>query len=81
MIGEDVKALFSGIWQGLTSGFKGIYQLFIKGINTLIGGANKLSFTAPEWVPGLGGKTIGFNLPTIPCWKREALQPHQRWQW
>lgn len=66
MIGEDVKALFSGIWQGLTSGFKGFINFFIKGINTLIGGANKLSFTAPEWVPGLGGKTIGFNLPTIP---------------
>lgn len=66
MIGEDVKALFSGIWQGLTSGFKGFINFFIKGINTLISGANKLSFTAPEWVPGLGGKTIGFNLPTIP---------------
>lgn len=66
MMGEDVQALFSGIWQGLTSGFKGFINFFIKGINTLIGGANKLSFTAPEWVPGLGGKTIGFNLPTIP---------------
>lgn len=66
MMGEDVKALFSGIWQGLTSGFKGFINFFIKGINTLIGGANKLSFTAPDWVPGLGGKTIGFNLPTIP---------------
>lgn len=66
MMGENVRALFSGIWQGLTSGFKGFINFFIKGINTLIGGANKLSFTAPEWVPGLGGKTIGFNLPTIP---------------
>lgn len=66
MMGEDVKALFSGIWQGLTSGFKGFINFFIKGINTLIGGANKLSFTAPDWVPGIGGKTIGFNLPTIP---------------
>lgn len=66
MMGEDVKTLFSGIWQGLTSGFKGFINFFIKGINTLIGGANKLSFTAPDWVPGIGGKTIGFNLPTIP---------------
>lgn len=66
MMGEDVQALFSGIWQGLTSGFKGFINFFIKGINTLIGGANKLSFTAPDWVPGIGGKTIGFNLPTIP---------------
>lgn len=66
MMGENVKTFFSGIWEGLVDGFKGFINFFIKGINTLIGGANKLSFTAPEWVPGLGGKTIGFNLPTIP---------------
>ena len=65
-MGENVKTFFSGIWEGLVDGFKGFINFFIKGINTLIGGANKLSFTAPEWVPGLGGKTIGFNLPTIP---------------
>lgn len=61
-----LSSLFSDAWDGLVSGFKGFINFFIKGINTLIGGANKLSFTAPEWVPGLGGKTIGFNLPTIP---------------
>lgn len=61
-----LSSLFSDVWDGLGSGFKGFINFFIKGINTLIGGANKLSFTAPEWVPGLGGKTIGFNLPTIP---------------
>lgn len=65
-MGENVKTFFSGIWEGLVDGFKGFINFFIKGINTLIGGANKLSFTAPEWVPGIGGKTIGFNLPTIP---------------
>ena len=32
----------------------------------IIGGINKLSFTAPDWVPGIGGETVGFNLPTIP---------------
>lgn len=65
-MGENVKTFFSGIWEGLVDGFKGFINFFIKGINTLIGGANKLSFTAPDWVPGIGGKTIGFNLPTIP---------------
>lgn len=65
-LGSNIGSLFSGIWEGLKSGLKGFINFFIKGINTLIGGANKLSFTAPEWVPGLGGKTIGFNLPTIP---------------
>ena len=65
-MGENVKTFFSGIWEGLVDGFKGFINFFIKGINTLIGGANKLSFTAPDWVPGIGGKTFGFSLPTIP---------------
>ena len=65
-LSSNIGSLFSGIWEGLKSGFKGFINFFIKGINTLIGGANKLSFTAPDWVPGIGGKTIGFNLPTIP---------------
>lgn len=65
-MGENVKTFFSGIWEGLVDGFKGFINFFIEGINTLINGANKLSFTAPDWVPGIGGKTFGFNLPTIP---------------
>lgn len=65
-LGSNIGSLFSGIWDGLGSGFKGFINFFIKGINTLIGGANKLSFTVPEWVPQIGGKIIGFNLPTIP---------------
>lgn len=65
-MGENVKTFFSGIWESLVDGFKGFINFFIEGINTLINGANKLSFTAPDWVPGIGGKTFGFNLPTIP---------------
>ena len=25
-----------------------------------------ISVTIPDWVPGVGGKTLGFNIPTIP---------------
>ena len=39
---------------------------FISGINTLIRGINKISFKAPDWVPGIGGKGWGFNIPQIP---------------
>ena len=35
------------------------------GINALINSVNKLSFTTPDWVPGIGGKTFGFNIPTV----------------
>lgn len=65
-LGSNIGSFFSGVWDGIVSGFKGFINIFINGINTIIGGFNKLSFTAPDWVPGIGGKTIGFNLPTIP---------------
>lgn len=42
--------------------------------------ANKLSFTVPEWVPSIGGKRFGVNLPTvsapsIPYLARGAVLP------
>lgn len=64
--GDWIASLFSGIWDGLVSGFKGVINFFISGINTLIGGANKLlSVKIPDWIPG-GGKTVGIQIPTIP---------------
>lgn len=65
-LGGNIGSFFSGVWDGIVSGFKGFVNIFINGINTIIGGFNKLSFTAPDWIPGIGGKTLGFNLPTIP---------------
>lgn len=64
--GDWIASLFSGIWDGLVSGFKGVINFFISGINTLISGANKLlSVKIPDWIPG-GGKTVGIQIPTIP---------------
>jgi hypothetical protein len=34
-------------------------------LNAVVRTANKLSFTVPEWVPSLGGKKFGVNLPTV----------------
>lgn len=38
----------------------------INGVNTLIGGINSISFDVPNWVPNIGGKSLGFNIPAIP---------------
>lgn len=38
-------------------------------LNAVIKGINSLSFEVPDWVPGIGGKTIGFNLPEF-SWGR-----------
>ena len=38
----------------------------ISAINWVIWKINSISVTIPDWVPGVGGKTLGFNIPTIP---------------
>ena len=34
---------------------------------------NNLSFDIPDWVPGLGGKTFGFDIKTLPVKKIPLL--------
>jgi len=41
-------------------------NFFIKAINLLIKGLNKISFDIPDWVPSIGGKTFGFNIREVP---------------
>lgn len=78
---QTIKSLFNGdikgVFNGFKTSFKGIMNslwsiakaplnLIIGGLNTLIRGANRIKFDVPDWVPGLGGKRFGFNIPTIP---------------
>lgn len=70
---EGVKNIFSGVWKSLTSiakvplnGIIKMMNLVINALNTLIGGLNKISFDIPGWVPLLGGKKFGINIPKIP---------------
>lgn len=34
-------------------------------INAIIRGINSISFDVPDWVPGIGGKSLGFNLSEL----------------
>lgn len=54
-----------GIINGLIGGFEGFVNIFVKGINLIIGGLNKISFDIPDWVPLIGGQKFGFNLPKM----------------
>jgi phage-related protein len=69
---NGIKNVFSGIgnwfenlWDGIMNMVKAPINLVIKGLNVLIGGINKISFDVPDWVPVIGGKKFGFNIPTI----------------
>ncbi|HEX3030378.1 MAG TPA: phage tail tape measure protein, partial [Clostridia bacterium] len=68
-IGSAFKAVggvINGIWDTVAGTFKGFVNLVISGINFLIGGLNKISFKVPKWVPLIGGKGFGFNIPKLP---------------
>lgn len=77
---DFVAGVFTGdwerAWEGISTFFKGIVNTIIgavnglisgvcAGINTVIRAINRINFTVPEWVPGVGGKSVGFNLKTI----------------
>lgn len=70
MVWEGIKQLFSGDADGLLTIFKGLMNTIIGWVNVIIGAINTIQFTAPEWIPKVGGMTIGFDLPEIPkLWK------------
>lgn len=64
---EGAKTSFSGCFQALPEFAKSPLNLVISLANKAIAGLNSLgSFTVPDWVPGVGGKSMGINIPQIP---------------
>lgn len=63
---NGVVDIFSGIWSGLTVIAKAPLNGMISLVNAAISGLNRISVDIPDWVPGFGGKSFGFNIPKIP---------------
>lgn len=70
---EGVKQIFSGVWDTFVGIVKapvnaiiGLINGLIGAINMAIGGLNSLKISVPDWIPGIGGKSFGFNIPSIP---------------
>ena len=61
-----IKKAFKGYVNGWITMVESFINFFIRGINVLVRGINKLSFDVPSWVPGIGGKSLGFSIPLIP---------------
>jgi phage-related protein len=76
---EGFKQIFKRVFDSLWSIAKAPLNLIIRGINWLIKGANKIHFDTPDWVPGIGGKTFGINIPQIPLLAKGGVisQPTQ----
>ncbi len=68
---------WSGAWQNIVDIFGNLFGMIvnlakapingvISAINFVLEKINGISVTIPDWVPGVGGQTMGFNIPTIP---------------
>ena len=73
---------FQLLWEGIKAAFgllmnvvKAPFNFIIAGVNAMINGLNALSITVPDWVPLIGGKQFGFNIPTVPSLETKAGGP------
>lgn len=71
--GNSVKQVFEDLWDRLKviinfviGGIETMTNGVIRGINKMTSALNKLSFDIPDWVPGIGGESFGFSIPSIP---------------
>ena len=65
-IWDSIKTTAETVWDGILQAIKWPINQIIKAINALIRGLNKISFSIPDWVPFLGGKSWGFDIAEIP---------------
>lgn len=65
---DGIKGVFGKVVDVVTSPFKTAFNGIANLWNNSIG---KLSFTAPDWVPGIGGK--GFSMPQLPLLARGGI--------
>ena len=89
-----ISSTVTGVWDRITStirsaingiiGFiNGMIQAIVNALNRVGSMLNTLSFTVPNWVPGIGGSTLGFNFgtitaPQIPYLAQGAVIPPNR---
>lgn len=62
----DFKNGIRNVFGGLKDILLAPFNALVSGINSLIRGINRIKFDVPDWVPGIGGKKLSFNIPQIP---------------
>lgn len=69
---KTVSNIFNGIWNtikrvvnSILGAVESMANGIVNGVNAVIRVLNNLRFEIPDWVPGMGGKTFGFNINTL----------------
>lgn len=63
---QNIQDIFGNLFGAIVNLAKAPINGVISAINFVLEKVNGISVTIPDWVPGVGGKTLGFNIPTIP---------------
>lgn len=63
---ENVKNIFANMFGGLVGLAKAPINAIISLINKAFSAIGSVSVSIPDWVPGMGGQTFGFEMPQIP---------------
>ena len=64
---DSIVGVFGNIFGTIVEIAKAPINAVIAAINFVIEKINSISVTVPDWVPLIGGTTIGFDIPTIPA--------------
>lgn len=80
---DRIKSGIKSAVNGIIGFINGMIQAAVNGLNRVIDAINTLSFDVPDWVPGIGGSTLGFNFgtitaPQIPYLAQGAVIPPNR---
>jgi hypothetical protein len=62
---EKIGVAFAAVKDFILAPFRAAWAAIGAGINWVINQINKIHFTIPDWIPGLGGKSFGISIPNI----------------
>lgn len=63
---DNIVTIFGNVFGLIVNLAKAPINGVISAINWVLDKVNSISVTIPDWVPGVGGQTLGFAIPTIP---------------
>ena len=63
---QNVKNLFAIAFGDILAAAKGPLNGVIGYVNKAIAALNGISFSVPDWVPAIGGKSFSLNIPQVP---------------
>lgn len=62
---QTLLPIVEPVIMGIVGLIKGIVSTTINVVNAIIRAMNRFHYTVPDWVPAIGGQTVGFNLSEV----------------